>query len=206
MRHRFTPASPFATTTRALEMRGLRNLSSTRNSCPGSFLGGRSQHSRRRLALQTRVLAQRRVGGRANRGGIGGLLVGCCAGHRRSQRDHGGRVCVAQPEVLGRRRFLLAAVAPLGSRGVGGPLATALRAVQDAIGGSRQRQGAGGDPARVALRRHPERRSGVWQAGEPVMNPRVGLGLAQSTWPAVQRLERIGLLVDEEEEPLVCHL
>src|SRR6266446_637247 len=42
IRHRFTPAITFSTTTRALEMRELRNLSATLNSRPlGFFWGGR---------------------------------------------------------------------------------------------------------------------------------------------------------------------
>src|SRR2546430_4310583 len=39
MRHRFTPASTFSTTTRALERRRLRNLASTLNSWPFGFFG-----------------------------------------------------------------------------------------------------------------------------------------------------------------------
>ena len=38
------------------------------------------------------------------------------------------------------------------------------------------------------------------------MNPIVGLWLAQIELQAVHGLQRIGLLVDEEKEPLVCHL
>ena len=97
-------------------------------------------------------------------------------------------MCIDQHEVLVRMRFLFAAVELLLLRGIGGTLATALSAVQDPIGGSLKRQGAGGDPARVALRRHTERRSGVLQDGEQVMNPIVGLGLAQIKWQAVHSL------------------
>jgi len=101
------------------------------------------------------------------------------AGHRRPQRDHFGSVFVDQHEVFVRRRFLLAAVLLLLPRGVGWTLATALGAVQDPIGGPLKRQGAGGDPARVTLRRQAERGSGPWQDGQQVMHPVVGLGLAQ---------------------------
>ena len=38
------------------------------------------------------------------------------------------------------------------------------------------------------------------------MNPRVGLGLAQSKLQAVHGLQRIGLLVDEDKEQLVFRL
>ena len=65
-------------------------------------------------------------------------------------------------------------------RGVGGTLATALGAIQDPIGCPLKRQGTGGNPARVALRRHAERGSGGAPDGEQVMNPIVGLRLAQS--------------------------
>ena len=56
------------------------------------------------------------------------------------------------------------------------------------------------------FRRPPARREGVWQDGEQVMHPIVGLGLAQIKWQAVPSLERIGLLVDEDAEQLVCQL
>ena len=206
IRHRFTPASTFSTTTRALEMRGLRHLSATLNAWPLGFFWLPGQHPRRLIALQTRVLAQRRVGWRAHLCPISRLLVVRCADHRRPQRDHFGGVCVDQQEVLVRRRFLLAAVGLLVRRGVGWTLATALGGVPDPIGGTRQCQGAGGDPARVALRRHAESGEGPWQDGEHVMHPRVGLGLAQSAWQAVHGVQWIGLLVDEDEEQLVFHL
>ena len=76
-------------------------------------------------------------------------------------------------------RFLLAAVLLLLLRGIGGTLATALRAVDGHIRGALPRQGAGGHPARVALRRHTESGSGPLQDGQQVMHPIVGLGLAQ---------------------------
>ena len=57
-------------------MRGWRNLASTRLSCPGGFLGLPRPPSHRLIALQTRVLAQRRLGGRAHLDGLGRVL-GC---------------------------------------------------------------------------------------------------------------------------------
>src|SRR2546425_1012954 len=77
-------------------------------------------------------------------------------GHRRPQIDHFLGVFVDQQEVLLRMCFLLAAVLLLLLRGVDGTLTTALGAVYDLIGGPLKRQGAGGDPARVALWRHAE--------------------------------------------------
>jgi hypothetical protein len=103
-------------------------------------------------------------------------------------------------------RFLLAVVLLLLRRSVGWTLATALGGVPDPIGGTRKRQGAGGDPARVALRRHAESGEGPWQDGEHVMHPRVGLWLAQSAWKPCMVCSWIGLLVDEDEEQRVFHL
>ena len=73
-------------------------------------------------------------------------------------------------------------------RGVGWTWATALGAVQAPIGGPLKRQGVGGDPARVALRRHTESGEGPLQDGQQVMNPVVGLGLAQLEWSAMHGL------------------
>src|SRR5438552_2357507 len=140
------------------------------------------EHPLRLITLKTCVLAQRRVGGIAYLCPIGRLLVVRFADHRRPQIDHCGRVFVDQQEVLVRMRFLLAAVLCLLLCGVGGTLATALGAVDDPIGRSLEREGAGGNPARVALRRHAESGEGPWQDGEQVMHPIVGLGLAQSAW------------------------
>src|SRR5712691_2842534 len=114
------------------------------------------QHPRRLIALKARVLAQRRVGWIANLCRIGRFLVMRFAGHRRPKIDHFGGVFVDQQEVFVRRRFLLAAVRLLVLCGIGGTLATALGAVHDPIGGTLKRQRAGGDPARVALRRDAE--------------------------------------------------
>src|SRR5207247_1336432 len=68
------------------------------------------QPPRRLIALKTRVLAQRRVGGRANLGGIGRFLVVRSTGYSRPQIDPLSRMLIDQHEVLVRRRFLLAAV------------------------------------------------------------------------------------------------
>src|SRR2546425_6755407 len=123
-------------------------------------------HPRRLLALQARVLPPCRMGWRAHRCRVGRLLVVRGAGHRWPERDHVVRLCMDQQEVLVRRRFLLAAVVLLVLCGVGGTLATTLGTVDDPIGGTRKRQGTGGDPARVALRRHAEHGEDVWQDGE----------------------------------------
>ena len=101
-------------------------------------------------------------------------------------------------------RFLLAAVLLLLLRGVGWTLATALGAVQDPIGCPLKRQGTGGNPARVALRRHAEakacRKTGAGDESNSWSE------MAQINLQAVHGLQRIGLLVDEDEEQLVFHL
>src|SRR5439155_965860 len=42
---------------------------------------------------------------------------------------------------------------------------------QDPLGGTPSREGMGGDPARVAFRRHVKSGSGAWQDGEQVLHP-----------------------------------
>ena len=69
-----------------------------------------------------------------------------------------------------------------------GALAAALRPIQRHMGGALPRQGAGGDPARVAFRRHVERGSSALQDGQHVMNPVVGLGLTPMALQAMQSL------------------
>ena len=71
-----------------------------------------------------------------------------------------------------------------------------------------QREGTGGDPARVAFRCHVKGGSGTLQAREQAMNPGVGLWLAQPELQAVHRLQRIRLLIGTDEKQLVfplCH-
>src|SRR5207245_7990540 len=120
--------------------------------CLWVFFGLRGQDSRRLRALQAGVLGKRGVGWGGHLRLLSRLLVVLLAGHGRPQRDDFVGVCVHQQEVLVRRRFRLAAVLLLVLRGVGRALATALGAVNGHIGGALERQAAGGDPARVALR------------------------------------------------------
>ena len=128
------------------------------------------------------------------------------AGHGRSQREDLVGVCVHQEEVFVRRGFLLAAVVLLVLGSLGGPLATACRAVAGQSRGALWRQGAGGHPACRTLRRQPESGSGPWQDGPHMMKPGVGLGLAQLEWSAMQSLQRMGCLKDEDQKPCICHL
>ncbi len=163
MRHRFTPAITFSTTTRALEMRGWRHLSSTLNAWPYGFFWLSGPHARRLRALKARLLVARGMARRGNLPLIGRLLVVLFPGHGRPQRDDFGGVCVHQQDGLVRLGCLRAAVLLLVLRGLGWTLTTALGAVNGHIGGALQRQGAGGNPARVALRRHTESDDGARQ-------------------------------------------
>ncbi len=137
---------------------------------------------------------------------IGRLLVVLFAGHGRSQREDLVGVCVHQEEVVVRRRLLLAAGLLLMRRGMGGTLATALRAVDGPSRGALQRQGAGGAPARVTLRRHAESTEGVRQDGQHVLHPRGGLGLTQLAGHTMHGVQGARLLRDEHAEQLVCPL
>src|SRR6516225_12149528 len=120
IRHRFTPAITFSTTTRVLERRCLRNLSSTLNSWPFGFFGLSGQPSRWLIALQARVLVERGIGRIGNLLLIGGFLVVLFAAHSRSQIDDLFGVFVHQEEVFVRMGFLLAAVVLLLLGGIGG--------------------------------------------------------------------------------------
>ena len=81
-----------------------------------------------------------------------------------------------------------AAVQLLLLHGIGGTLAPAFRAVDDASGSPLEGQRAGGDPAGITLRRHAERGEGPLQDREQAVHPRVGLGLAQLELQAVHGL------------------
>ena len=137
---------------------------------------------------------------------IGGFLVGHCASAGRPQRDSLARMFVYQQQVFLRRRLLLAAGMRLVQGGILGALAAALRPIQGDMGGARQHEVAGGDRARVVCRRPSQIGEGALQDGPPVMPPRVGLGLAPSAWHAVQGVQRMGLLLDKEEEHRICRL
>jgi len=165
-----------------------------------------SQDTFRLIALKTGVLVERGVGWISDLRRIGGLFVVGFASNRRSQIADLARVFVHQQQVFIRMRFLLPAVMLRLGDGILGALAAALRPIKRHIGGALQCQGTGGDPAGIAFWCHVERGSGALQDGQQVMNPVVGLGLAQIEWQAVHGLQRMGLLKDENEQPFVFHL
>ena len=136
----------------------------------------------------------------------GRFLVVLFPGHGRPQRDDFGGGFVDQQDVLVRLGFLLAAVLLLLLRGIGGTLATALRAVHGHLGGALKGQGTGGNPARIALWRHAESGEGTLEDREQAMHPGVGLGWAERTWQTMHDVQGMGCLVDEDKEQFVCHL
>ena len=158
------------------------------------------------IALEAGILIECGVAWIDDRCRIGGFFVVGFAGDGRSQIADFPRVFVHQQQVFIRMRFLLPAVMLSLGDGILGALAAALRPIKRQIGGALQRQGTGGDPARVAFRRHVERNEGALQDGQQVMNPVIGLWLAQLELSAMHGLQRIGLLKDEDEQQFVFHL
>src|SRR6267142_216299 len=98
---------------------------------------------------------------------------------------------------------VFAAVQLLLLYGIGGTLAPAFRAGDDAIGSPLAGQRAGGDPAGITLRCHAERGEGTLQDREQAVNPIVGLGLAQLALQAVHGLEGIRFLEDENKQEFI---
>ena len=82
----------------------------------GLFLGLLRQHPRGFIALKTRVLPQRRVGGIDNLCRVGRFLVMRFAGHGGAQIDHFGRVGIDQDHVFVRVRFFCRCTAPFAAR------------------------------------------------------------------------------------------
>lgn len=88
-----------------------------------------------------------------------------------------------------------------------GHIRRALPAAFDAI--NRERWGpfpgerARSDIVRLAFWRHPEVGQRVLEYGQHMMNPVVRLSLAQIEVQGVHRLQRIGLLVDQNEQKFV---
>ncbi len=156
--------------------------------------------------MKAGILVERGVAWIDNRRGIGGFFVVGFASDRGTQIADFARVFVHQQQVFIRMRFLLPAVMLRLGKGILGTLAAALRPSKRQIGGTLQCQGTGGDPTGVAFWRRVERGSGALQDGQQVMNPVVGLGLAQMELQAMHGLQRVGLLKDENEQQFVCHL
>ncbi len=171
-----------------------------------AFFGLRGQDACGLIALKASILVERGVAWIDNRRGIGSFFVVGFASNRRSQIADFARVFVHQQQVFIRMRFLLPAVMLRLGKSILGTLAAALRPSKRHIGGARQCQGTGGDSAGVACWRHVERGSGALQDGQQVMNPGVGLGLAQLELQAMHGLQRMSLLKDENEKQFVFHL
>ena len=96
-------------------------------------------------------------------------------------------------------RFLLAAVVGGLFGVVLGTLPSSLRAINEQIGGVLVDQIAVGNFLAIALGRHFQIGQCAPQHRQQPMNPVVGLRLAQSKLQAVQGLQRIGLLIDQNQ-------
>src|SRR5215472_3704334 len=203
IRQRLMPAITCSTTTRAPENSRLSSRSPTLKSWPLGFFWLSGQYALRLVALKTGVFVQRRVDWIGNLCLISRFLVVRPSCNCRTEIDHFVCRFVDQHDVLVRMGLLFAAVVLLLYGGIGGTLAAAFRAVQGQVWRPLKRQGAGRHLAGVALRRDAQIRQGVPQNGEQMMDPVVGLWLTQIELQSVQRLERVGLLVDQNEQEFV---
>ena len=99
--------------------------------------------------------------------------------------------------------FLLAAVVqPLFSR-VFRALAPPLGAIDDQLGRFAPPPLTRGEPGGVAFGEEAQAIQGPHEDWQQPVDPAVGLGLAQAEEAAQQLLQRIGLLVDEDEQQLI---
>ena len=134
---------------------------------------------------------------------IGRFLVMRFAGHRWAEPDHLAGGLIDQQNIFIRVGLFLAAVVFFLHDGV----RWALTAPFGAINGQRWApfpgQRAGRNLLGVAFWLHPEVSQRVLEDGEQIMNPIVCLRLTQIEMQGVHRLERIGLLVDENEHEFI---
>ena len=126
-----------------------------------------------------------------------------CAGHRWAEPDHLAGHLVDQQNMLIRMGFLLAAVVLFLLDWVRRALPAAFGAINGRRGAPFPCQRAGRDLPRLAFWLHPEVGQSVLEDGEHMMNPVVCLRLTQSEMQGVHRLERIGLLVDQNEQEFI---
>src|SRR5262249_38119284 len=110
---------------------------------------------------------------------------------------------VNDDHVLVAVRLLLAAVVQPLFLGVFRPLAPALGAVDDQLRRLAVPALVPGEAAGVAPGEDAPAAQGAREAGQERVDLAVGLGLAEAEGAAQQRLQRVGLLVDEDEQQLV---
>ena len=116
------------------------------------------------------------------------------------------RVCIDEEDVFVGVGFFLAAVVLLLLGVIFWPLAAAFAPVNRQVGTTSTCQITGRHTTRVALGGLPEDAQGLLQDWQKPMNPGVGLWLTQAKLQAVHRLQGVGLLIDQDEEELVCDL
>lgn len=155
--------------------------------------------------MQPGVLVERRVYGRDHLSLISGFFVVFFAGLGRPEVHHFAGHLVDEQQIFIGMGLLFPAVMLVVHHGILWTLATAFRPVNGQGRRTLQGQRADGHPARIALRRHAESGEGPLEDGEQVMHPVVGLRLAQLALPAVHGVQRMRLLVDEDEAQLVFH-
>ncbi len=174
-------------------------LTSAQVPAPG---GVRLQGQRARwfIALKARVFVQSSIGRGGDLRSIDGFLVVDCAWYGRPEIDHFARQFMHQENVLIGLGLLLPTVVLLVPLGVGGPLPAALRPLQRGRWGAFQEQRTRGETAGVAFGGMASSGQGLWEHGEQVMHPGVGLRLTHSKLPRVQRLQRVGLLRDQNKQ------
>jgi len=102
--------------------------------------------------------------------------------------------------------FLFAALVRLLLRVIFLALAAAFCALHLAGSAAGERQRTHRDSTRIALWGFSQVAQGVLQDREEAMNPAMSLRLTQPAWQAVHRLQRLGLVVDQDEEKFICHL
>ena len=102
--------------------------------------------------------------------------------------------------------FLFAALVRLLLRVIFRALAAACRAVHLEMRAAGERQRTHRDSTRIALWGFSQVAPGVWQDREEAMKPEVSLRLTHPEWQAVHRLQRMGLVVDQDEEKFIFNL
>src|SRR5215831_12425427 len=200
IRARFTPASACSTLTRRRASARLCRFSLFDNFPLYGFFRLPSLVHRRFIALQARVLIQAGPAGITERFVIGNLLVVDLPGIGLTQ--------VAYPRGLGMDdHHILVAVGLVLATIVQGLFYGTLRALATAVGPlvnqcSRLSFAAClvSKVARPAFGPHLQRLQGLLQHGQQVMDPVIHARLAQLEYLAQQRLQGVGLLVDQDKK------
>src|SRR5437868_2294474 len=194
---------------RAPRRRGRRTAAGSAPSPPGSaprheafFRLARLPHARL-VALEARVLQQPGLARVADALALGHLLVVRLARVRAAQVADPTAPGVDDDHVLVGVGLLLAAVVQPLFLGVFRALAPPLGAVDDQIGRLALPPLMPGETAGAALGEDAQAVQGAHEDRQQPVDPAVRPGLAEAEEAAQQRLQRVGLLVDENEQQLV---